>query len=54
MNKTETKKRDSCTFVETNHQKGIIDQLRELAIKDGRSLSNYIGIIITNHIKNNK
>jgi hypothetical protein len=54
MNKTEEKKRDSCTFVETNHQKGIINQLRELALADGRSLSNYIGIIIQNHIKKNK
>ena len=50
MNKQD-KKRNSCTFVETNHQKGIIDQLRKLATEDGRSLSNYIGIIITNHIK---
>jgi hypothetical protein len=54
MSKTETKKRDSCTFVEANHQKGIIDQLRELARADGRSLSNYIGILITSHLKNKK
>jgi hypothetical protein len=49
MSKLSTK-RESCTFVESNQNKGLVNQIRKLAEADGRSLSNYIGMILKNHV----
>ena len=50
MSKLSTK-RNSCTFVESAQNKGLVEQIRMLAYDEGRSLSNYIGIILRNHVK---
>ena len=49
MSKLSTK-RNSCTFVESSKNKGLVEQVRKLAAADGRSLSNYIGIILQKHV----
>lgn len=49
MSKLSTK-RNSCTFVESSQNKGLVEQIRKLAAADGRSLSNYIGIILQKHV----
>ena len=49
MSKLSTK-RNSCTFVESSTNIGLVEQVRKLAAADGRSLSNYIGIILQKHV----
>jgi hypothetical protein len=49
MSKLSTK-RNSCTFVESSTNVGLVEQVRKLAAADGRSLSNYIGIILQKHV----
>tara|TARA_R110002096_G_scaffold27031_2_gene83087 strand:+ start:253 stop:429 length:177 start_codon:yes stop_codon:yes gene_type:complete len=54
MNKKEditTDKRISFKYVETKTTRGLVKKVQELATEDGRSLSNYIGVILTKHIK---
>ena len=53
MSKLSTK-RNSCTFVESSTNIGLVEQVRKLAAADGRSLSNYIGIILQKHVKENE
>tara|TARA_Y100000593_G_scaffold88223_1_gene170116 strand:+ start:255 stop:431 length:177 start_codon:yes stop_codon:yes gene_type:complete len=55
MSKNQSKTPDarcSFKFVETKTTKGLVKKVQELATEDGRSLSNYIGVILTKHIQN--
>ena len=54
MSKNQSKTTDtrcSFKFVETKSTKGLVKKVKKLASDDGRSLSNYIGVVLIKHIE---
>lgn len=43
-------KRDSATITENKYYPGILNQIRKLALKEDKSLTNYIFKVLKQHI----
>jgi len=52
--KDQNQDRRQCSYVENKRHRGTLNAIKELADEEGRSLSDYIGIILFNHAKKHK
>lgn len=43
--------KDNFKFVETKATAGLVEHLDDLAREEGRSLNNYVGRVLTKHVK---